>query len=165
VRCGTAFIGHPKSLYCERCAWEAEKEAAKKYRDEGPKRKLGSIDKCEVCGKEYVVKSGAQRFCKDCAENAIKEKSRKRKREYNKTVYAEKRKENRAQRVRVCMYCGAEYTDRHRSNYCSDYCKKEAQRLSRAYWDLERGSNRDVKSLEEKRLKYREEKRNEKNHQ
>jgi hypothetical protein len=159
------FVGKPSSLYCEKCAWKAEKEAAKKYRDEGPKRKLGSIDKCEVCGKEYVVKSGAQRFCKGCAEKAIKEKSRKRKREYNKTAYAEKRKENRAQQVRVCNYCGSEYRDRHLSRYCSDYCKKEAQRLTQAYADIKRGYNRNVKSLEEKRLKYREEKRNEKSNQ
>ena len=74
--CGAIFDGGPRAWYCPECRKIREKESAKHYRDNGPSRPLGSIDRCSVCGKEYVVNSARQRYCPACAPEAIREVDR-----------------------------------------------------------------------------------------
>ena len=33
------------------------------------KRRIGSTDRCAICGKEYTVKGGGQKYCPECAKN------------------------------------------------------------------------------------------------
>lgn len=64
--CGKSFKGGPRAWYCPDCREERQKEREAKYRRGEPKRHLGSIDKCLICGKEYTVESGLQKYCPDC---------------------------------------------------------------------------------------------------
>lgn len=68
-QCGKTFPGGPRAWYCPECRSERKKQqAAIRRQRPGPNRPLGSIDHCVVCGKEYVVKGGMQKYCEDCAK-------------------------------------------------------------------------------------------------
>lgn len=76
--CGATFLGGPRAWYCPVCRQERGKEAAKRFRQKGrvADRPLGSTDKCVRCGKEYVVNSARQKYCPDCAYDAVREVDR-----------------------------------------------------------------------------------------
>ena len=59
--CRTAFMGYPRSMFCFKRKEQRRKEQKRIYNQRKPNRPLGSIDICENCGKEYVVKSGLQK--------------------------------------------------------------------------------------------------------
>lgn len=65
--CGTTFKGGPRAWYCPTCRAERERVSRRKRNQHPPRRKLGSIDQCENCGKDYIVNSGLQRYCPECA--------------------------------------------------------------------------------------------------
>ena len=71
-KCGTVFAGGPRAWYCPSCRHERKKEADRSYKKRGAERLIGSIDRCIICGKDYVVNGSMQRYCKDCAPSAIK---------------------------------------------------------------------------------------------
>ena len=139
--CGKTFIGGPRAWYCPECRPKREKEAAKRYRDNGPQRKLGSLDCCEICGKEYVVKSGQQKYCKDCSEFAVKEIDRAQGREWNaknRERLAEQKKEKQENR-KVCVVCGKQFYAGSPSVTCSEACSKVWRSYNMAKTDLKRG--------------------------
>lgn len=75
-QCGTTFEGGPRAWYCPICREERRKEAdrvchAKMRR--GETRQIGSMDVCQICGKEYKVMSGNQKYCQVCAPKAVAE--------------------------------------------------------------------------------------------
>lgn len=113
--CGTKFMGYPRSKYCPECRIEHLRERKREYiarQKAGTTRKLGSIDRCEVCGKEYVVASGHQKYCPECAPEAIAEKIRARSREWNASnVDYIKRREDRQRATAYikCVICGREF--------------------------------------------------------
>lgn len=157
VRCGREFIGSPGSLYCDACAWEEEQERKRKYRTEGFKRHRGDIDKCERCGKDYVVKSGLQKYCPDCQRQASLEKQRERKR---RPEEAAKRRDHtkqiRKKRIKVCVYCEQEYQSTSSSNCCSDECRKRHKHLQHTRYMYSKGkASRELWEKQEKeRLDY-----------
>lgn len=53
--CGSVFTGGPNAKWCESC------------RNTTPprRRKIGSLDRCAVCGGWYSVKSGPDKYCGD----------------------------------------------------------------------------------------------------
>ena len=64
--CGKEFNGGPRAFYCPDCRVIRTKEAQKRFRQgKTAKRKLGSVDKCELCGKEYIVTAGRQKYCSE----------------------------------------------------------------------------------------------------
>ncbi|RKN74981.1 hypothetical protein [Paenibacillus ginsengarvi] len=67
--CGRQFEGGPRAYYCPECRRErmlkANRESKARTR-KGTTRKLGSIDACERCGKDYKIASALQRFCPEC---------------------------------------------------------------------------------------------------
>lgn len=65
--CGTSFQGGPRAWYCPSCRKEREQERNRRHKRNGPARLLGSIDQCVVCGGDYVVSSGLQKYCPACA--------------------------------------------------------------------------------------------------
>lgn len=81
ARCGAEFEGYPRSKYCPKCKPEVEREQAAERRKHKP-RKIGSEDICEACGKPYIVKSGLQKYCPECAKTVVPETVREHKREY-----------------------------------------------------------------------------------
>lgn len=78
-QCGIEFMGGPRAWYCPTCRIERQREqgrTCKQRQRKGQTRWLGSIDKCEVCGKDYIVNSARQRYCPDCAPERYREVDR-----------------------------------------------------------------------------------------
>ena len=75
--CGKVFPGGPRAWYCPECRAERHRESdrlCKARKRKGMTRQWGSVDKCAVCGGDYVVVSGNQRYCPDCGPCVVKEK-------------------------------------------------------------------------------------------
>ena len=47
-----------------------------------PFAKISVGDICEACGKPYIVQSGLQKYCPECAKTVVPETVREHKREY-----------------------------------------------------------------------------------
>lgn len=68
--CHRPFKGGPRAYYCPACRIDRQKvrsREGKRKERAGTTRKLGSVDACQRCAGEYVVKSGQQRFCEECS--------------------------------------------------------------------------------------------------
>lgn len=135
--CGKTVYGHIKSTRCKECQAARDRITAAQSRERkkrGHTRKLGSIDLCQHCGKPYVVNGGAQKYCKACAEFAVKQNISKKKREQGKDPEIRTRKrENRREdakhykHIGICAYCGKEFTrTKERRLLCSDECKQKS---------------------------------------
>jgi hypothetical protein len=94
VICGIEIIGQPLTKYCSKCRAEKIKENDRgKYRRkvEGTARKLGTTDRCVVCGEEYTINAGRQKYCKKCAVDKSNEQTRESlKRAYSDPVKRQK---------------------------------------------------------------------------
>ncbi|MCU6709375.1 hypothetical protein M6D81_11715 [Paenibacillus sp. J5C_2022] len=67
--CSVTFTGGPRAYYCPACREERKRQTTNEYKrrkQQGGVRPLGSTDKCEMCGGEYIVEGGLQRFCPKC---------------------------------------------------------------------------------------------------
>lgn len=142
--CGVTFDGYPRSYYCPECRIAQEKACAARYRKRGAARPLGSIDHCAICGKEYVVSSGLQKYCPDCAADAIRKKDNAASRAWNKeNGYYAKRTERPRSGFKVCVVCGKEFASKTAFVTCSPECAKIRQK--------ENMRRRDAKRAERKR--------------
>lgn len=156
--CGVEFYGGPRARRCPDCAYKAQKETDKRHRKLGTMRPIGSVDKCEVCGTEYAVTSGRQKYCSpECQCAAVLEWQRARKKGYSKKSGQDvKKQERRAAVKKICVYCLREFLSDRPTNLCSDYCRSEQKKLNQCIADIKRGYNRDLKKYEDKRKHYRE---------
>lgn len=71
IACGAGFSGGSTAKYCPVCRAERiRKKDAERYQRKkaGKTRKLGTVDKCVLCGKRYIVNSAVQKYCTACAE-------------------------------------------------------------------------------------------------
>lgn len=136
--CGQEFVGGLRAKYCNNCRIIAQREQQRQYKRMGAARPLGSIDHCAKCGAEYNVESGTQKYCKACAETAVRDNIRRRRRDYNKTYDMPHVKPKR-----YCVICGKEITTPKNTITCSAECAKirKAQRQARA--DYNRGHRLD----------------------
>lgn len=157
-RCGTDFDGYPNSKFCPDCAVIRKKEIANEYRErrkKGTNRKLGSTAKCERCGNEYTVTGGLQKYCPDCAEEAIRENDRAKSREWNAAnLDYDKRREDRQNATAYikCLICGKEFQPNEGSPVtCSPECAKRLRTQNHAEWEAK---NRDQRR-EDQRNRYR----------
>ena len=85
--CGAVFEGGPRAWYCPACRTERRRQhdrEAKERKRAGMTRALGSTDLCEACGKPYVVMGGLQRYCPDCAPEAVARIARAQSLAYNR---------------------------------------------------------------------------------
>lgn len=66
--CGVGFSGGSVAIYCPACRAERIRDRDRKRNSQHREkaRKIGSTDLCVVCGVEYVVKSGMQKYCPTC---------------------------------------------------------------------------------------------------
>lgn len=105
-QCGMVFRGGPRAWYCPDCRAERQHDADARYRSKGRKadRPLGSIDHCTVCGNPYTVKAARQKYCPDCAKEAVRAADRPKSRQWNQehkeTYYPDKNAQRREARKR-----------------------------------------------------------------
>lgn len=156
--CGIEFYGGPRARRCPDCAYKAQQETNKAFKKRGAARPLGSVDKCEICGKEYVVTSGRQKYCsKTCQHKGVLAWHKEHKKGYNRASgqYA-KMQERRKQQKKICVYCLQTFASNKPTNVCSDHCRKEQRRLQEYAAELNRGRKADYDKLLDLRNRYRE---------
>lgn len=134
VRCGIEFEARAGAQYCRDCAREVQREHNTRYKREGAARKLGSVDYCQRCGKEYTVVGGAQKYCPDCKEAARKS----RKREHTQDQYYNHGRKEKLREIKnrikkdstVCPVCGKIFSPVwNQKIYCSPECAQKADEL------------------------------------
>lgn len=155
--CGIEFYGGPRAKRCPDCAYKAKQETSRRHKKAGTKRPLGSIDKCVICGAEYTVVSGRQKYCSDiCQRKGVLQWQREHKREYNKASGQDVKKQiRRKQAKKICVYCLRSFTSDKPTNTCSDYCRKEQAKLTQCIANINRGYNRDYDKYITMRNEYR----------
>ncbi len=144
VQCGAVFPGGPRASYCPSCRDERSKAHKREYQRRkvaGTVRPIGSKDICEVCGKEYIVDGGNQRYCPACAPEAVRAKVLP-----GKRAWAADRRDDLIDRAAalkadsaVCAYCGKTYTPTSASVTCSEACAMEHARIVQGVADYNRG--------------------------
>lgn len=138
--CGVSFPGGPRAWYCPECRAERKKAQQKKCKT-NTVRPLGSIDICQNCGKEYLVKSGRQIYCPDCADDVVREKVNAHKRQYmqdNKEKFAPHKAEMRSNGW-VCVVCGKVFDKDTPTVTCSEKCAKKLKKINQDNADIKRG--------------------------
>ena len=131
-QCGKSFPGGPRAWYCPACREERKRGANRKHKKKGrADRPLGSVDRCAVCGKEYIVNSARQKYCPDCAHEAVRKIDRAQSIAWNQghkeTYYREKNEKRREKRY--CIICGALITAKTATITCDNPdCKLERKR-------------------------------------
>lgn len=147
--CGVTFDGGPRAWYCPSCRAVRQKEAAARYRKNGVDRPLGSIDHCTVCGKEYVVKSGRQRYCPECADDAVRQQDRMASRRWNaENNFYKKRSQQPRSGQKVCVICGKPISPGTPRITCSDECDRLRLKWNRGNADLRRGKQSSLSAVE-----------------
>lgn len=142
--CGASFMGYPRSFFCPECSAERKKQQKKIYNRRKTSRPLGSVDTCEACGKEYIVKSGLQKYCPECAEKQVADKIKAHKREYmakNKEKAQALKNDTRGKKY-VCVICGKEFEKHTTEITCSPECHKEYIRIKQNTADIRRGKRK-----------------------
>lgn len=154
--CGRNFEGGPRAKRCPECRKIALQEYNKRFKQAGPRRTLGSLDICPMCGKSYVVSGGRQKYCPECQREALLNWQRAHKKEYNKLpdVKAVKR-EHRQQRKKICTYCLKSFWTSAPSNYCCNYCREQGRKFRQCEADIRRGCNRDMDKYVKIRAEHR----------
>lgn len=160
--CGAEFPGGPRAKRCPDCAHKAQLETDRRHRQTGTRRPLGSIDKCIICGQEYTVTSGRQKYCSEaCQRKGVLAWQKEHKKGYSKQSGQDiKKMERRKHAEKICVYCQRTFSSSTSTNLCSDYCRAEHRKMQQAIADAGKGNNRNLKKYEEQREKYREEHRN-----
>lgn len=146
-QCGKTFPGGPRAWYCPECRKVRMRERNARHKSAGTARPLGSIDKCEVCGKEYVVNSGRQRYCPQCAPERYREIDRAQSKAWNaENTTPEKRKaERKASGAAIpCAVCGKLFVPTTPAVTCSQECRKAYQKRSHAEWEAQNREKRNV---------------------
>lgn len=148
VTCGTVFEGGPRARYCPACRAERQKEQNHRYKHNGSARPLGSTDICLTCGKPYIVTSGLQRYCPDCAPESVRQNVLPRKQARARAHLAENisRKKELAVDSAVCAYCGKTFTPSSPSVTCSPECAREYARISQAFAQFRCGLSHSMPS-------------------
>jgi hypothetical protein len=140
--CGNSFVGFQNAKFCPDCGAGRRRQSAATLRKNGPKRPLGSIDKCAVCGAEYTVKGGLQKYCDGCKADAYLaadkigglryyaanssqtnplRNERRRTEEFRAMNSARRRKPP----LKKCAWCGKDFPHGGTSRItCSEECKR-----------------------------------------
>jgi len=128
VQCSKNFIGGPRAYYCPSCRIERTKTSNREYkvrRRNGSTRQIGSIDKCEMCGKNYTVNGGLQRFCVNCKKEHNLEHDRISGLNFyhlHKDTINPIRNVRRQIGPKKCWWCGKDFTTHTAKITCSPEC-------------------------------------------
>lgn len=151
--CGAKYMGGPSALYCPSCREEKRKEYERETRARqraGRAIVLGeTVGICEKCGEKFVYQGARQKYCKKCADEAIRENDRiKGRGNLRRTIekhgqrYADER--NAARRVlpKHCKICGVSLAGMQPNReYCDD-CRALQKRYQRYIADIKRGRSK-----------------------
>ena len=147
--CGAKYMGGPSALYCPSCREikrrEYERESRARQRA-GRAVVLGeTVGICEKCGEKFVYQGPRQKYCKKCADEAIRENDRiKGRGNLRRTIekhgqrYADER--NAARRVlpKHCKICGVSLAGMQSNReYCDD-CREVQIKYNNYVQDLKR---------------------------
>lgn len=142
IMCGRVFQGGPNAQYCAACKIIRRRDLdARRLAKGKPDRKLGSTDNCMICGKEYIVNAGNQKYCPDCAYEALRAADRPKSRQWNadhkETYYRAKNEKRRSNRF--CVICGAPIIAKTATITCDNpACKLERARQQQRAGDAKR---------------------------
>lgn len=168
--CGAEVMLHGSAYRCPTCQYAVDRQRARESQARykaGKTRRIGSIDICSVCGKEYTVESGMQKYCPDCREEAALEARRKYARERAKKIQEDpekKEKRNEARRHlmpahrETCKQCGKDFFTDAYEMYCSQECKDAARNEYIKKYNQEHAAERSAS----KKRKWAEKKKEEK---
>ena len=137
-QCGAIFPGGPRAWYCPVCRRERRREADRRHKRQGPKRPLGSMDVCPICGKEYVVTGGLQKYCPACAPEAIRAIDRQQSMAWNREhIDIDRQREQRQEATAEipCVICGKPFKPDAPALTCSPECAAELRRQTHARWE------------------------------
>ena len=141
IRCGATFPGYPRSQYCPNCSVDRKKEldkAARERKRNGTIRHIGSVDICAKCGGEYTVAGGQQKYCPECAPEAIAEADRAQSRKWNAAnLDYDRRRQDRQDATAYikCAVCGTLFQPNEGAPVtCSPECAKKYAAQSNAEW-------------------------------
>lgn len=93
--CQAQFWGIHTRKYCDNCR-ESRQKQSNRYRSNI--RPFSSLDQCQICGQEYIVTGGMQRYCSICRDAVIRKKALERYHQNKDTTNVlrnEKRKQQR----------------------------------------------------------------------
>lgn len=99
-QCSKVFQGGPRAWYCPECRHQRHLESMKQYYKCGAVRPFGSIDHCSICGAEYVVTAAAQKYCRECSKEAVRQAGNANMRQRYK------RSEQKTLTEKRCAICG-----------------------------------------------------------
>ena len=140
IDCGAVFVGDPKSKRCPDCRLSARRKNDAAYHRNSAARPIGSTDLCEKCGQPYIVNSGRQRYCKDCAPASVSANVRDAKRIYAKD-YAVRLGDSRSdirRRSKICLFCGAVFQPGTTRVTCSPECEDKLRKQRQKIYDSRR---------------------------
>lgn len=155
--CGKEFAGGPNARYCPECRAQRQKEQSRNHKERkrnGQTRPIGSVDFCIVCGKEYTVESGNQRYCPECAVDAVRALDNAKGRIYGKTHNAERQERRKAAKADIiCAVCGKAFVPKGKEYTCGAECAKALDRERNAKWEAEHAEERKAYHREKLREK------------
>lgn len=156
--CRTEFYGGPRARRCSECSFKAKQERNRKFAQTGAARPLGSTDICAICRKEYIVKSGKQKYCSaDCQRVGVLAWQRAQRKGYNKSSGQDiKKQKRREEQQKICVYCLRPFKTKSSTNICSDYCKAERKKMQMCQDDIKRGKRRNLQKYVDAMMAYRE---------
>lgn len=144
-KCEKEFTGGPRAWYCPVCREERKKQQKiidNQKQKLGLTRKIGSIDRCERCGKSYTVTGGLQKYCPDCSAAAMKENDKNHAKQHyrdNKEQINPVRYEKRRVKTKQCVICGKMFeADGTPRNTCSPECRKKQRQIWQKTGDANR---------------------------
>lgn len=143
-QCGVSFPGGPRAWYCSSCRADRRRVQDRMAKRNGAVRPIGSTDLCVRCGKEYIVASGRQKYCPDCAAGAVNETVKAHKREYaaeRKDQMLEYKTTMRRDR-HVCIVCGKIFDSDLPVATCSEVCDKIRRQQNQKKADSRRSPRR-----------------------
>lgn len=129
--CQTVFKGGPRAWYCPSCREDRKRDQKVAYmrrKAKGHVREIGGVDKCQSCGKEYIINAAAQMYCPECRIPMHAEKLREQSLDYyykNRDDINPLRLMARRKDIANCAWCGKEYISHTRAKGCSPECLRK----------------------------------------
>lgn len=149
-QCGVKFLGGPRAWYCPDCRADRTKQHELEYKTRkksGAVRKIGSTDLCVICGQAYTVESGVQKYCPNCAKEAVQAIDREQSREWSaaNTTPEQRRERRKAAAAKIpCAVCGKLFVPSAPSTTCSVACSKELARRNQAKYEAAHRAERNA---------------------
>ena len=144
--CGKTFPGGPRAWYCPDCRDLRRRNQSAEHKRRGTIRPLGSIDKCVVCGGDYVVNSARQRYCQTCAPEAVRAVDRVQSKAWNEANNTpdQRRKIRHSASAEIpCRVCGKLFRPMSCAETCSRSCAAQLAKNNYAAWEKK---NRDYRN-------------------